>query len=82
MALLWTICYNERTKHIIRKVSMSAILVMNSNPYLKDPQKVAQGICKMVASSSAIEGIYVNINATPKKGGYRFKVTPQSPQKK
>ena len=61
---------------------MSAVLVMSANPYLKDPQKVAQGICKMVASSSAVEGIYVNVDATREKGGYRFNVTPQSPQKK
>ena len=61
---------------------MSAVLVMDTNPYLKDPRKVAQGICKMVASSSAVEGIYVNINAALKKGEYRFNVTPQSPQKK
>ncbi len=61
---------------------MSNKLVITTNPYLKDPQKVIQGICKMVMSSSAVEGIYVDINAIPKKRGYEFVVTPQLSQKK
>ncbi len=61
---------------------MSANLVINTNPYLKDPEKVVQGICRMVQSSSAVEGIYVNVTAIAKNGDYQFSVTPQLPQKK
>lgn len=61
---------------------MNTNLVTHTNPYLKDPQKVIQDICKMVKSSSAVEGIYVNIHATMKKEGYQFSVTPQLAAKK
>lgn len=56
--------------------------VMDTNPYLKDPKNVADGICRMVKSSSAVEGIHINVKATEKNGGYQFNVTPQSTQKK
>ena len=55
---------------------------MDTNPYLKDPKNVADGICRMVKSSSAVEGIHINVKATEKNGGYQFNVTPQSTQKK
>lgn len=61
---------------------MNANLVINTNPYLKDPKKVAEGICRMVKSSSAVEGIHVNVKATARNGGYQFSVTPQSAQRK
>ena len=61
---------------------MSTHLVINTNPHLKYPKKVAQGICRMVKSSSAVEGIYVNINAAAKNGAYQFTVTSQLSQKK
>jgi hypothetical protein len=61
---------------------MSANLVINTNPYLKDQQKVVLDICRMVKTSSAVEEIYVNVHATLKKGGYQFSVTPQLSQKK
>jgi hypothetical protein len=61
---------------------MSAKLVINTNPHLKDQQKVVEGICRMVKTSSAVEDIHVNVNATLKKNGYQFSVTPQLSQKK
>ena len=35
--------------------------LIDSNPYLKDPQKREEAIIKNVESSSAIEGIYVKL---------------------
>lgn len=66
----------------MKRCFVSANLVIDINPHLKDQQKVAQDICRMVKTSSAVEGIYVEVNATLKKGKYQFNVTSQLSQKK
>ena len=61
---------------------MSGNLVVNTNPYLKDPKTLADGIARMVKSSSAIEGIYVDIQVSEKNGNYEFTVMPKSTEQK
>jgi hypothetical protein len=45
----------------------------DANPTLKDPQRLAEFVCRMVEGSSAIEGI--NVKLTYKDG--KFISTPQ-----
>lgn len=54
-------------------------LVINTNPYLRDPEALAEAICRSVESSSAIEGINVDVRAHKVNGVYKFKSTVRAP---
>ncbi|EDR36053.1 hypothetical protein COXBURSA334_1648 [Coxiella burnetii Q321] len=49
-----------------------------SNPHLKNPLAVKKAICRMVESSSAIEGINVKVSVV----NGEFTVTAKEPSKK
>ncbi len=49
-----------------------------TNPHLKNPQAVKKAICRMVESSSAIEGIHMEVKVV--KG--KFIATAKSPEEK
>lgn len=50
-------------------------LVINTNPYLRDPKAFAESLCRNVETSSAVEGIKVKITTYKKDGEYKFKVS-------
>ncbi|MSP53779.1 MAG: hypothetical protein EXR81_05985 [Gammaproteobacteria bacterium] len=49
-------------------------LVINTNPYMRDPKAFAEVLCKNVETSSAVEGINVEITTYLEDGKYKFKV--------
>lgn len=54
---------------------MNDKLIINTNPHLRDPKKRVEAVCRMVESSSAIEGIHVKITPILQENGeYRFNV--------
>lgn len=48
--------------------------VIDTNIHLKDPKARALGIARTVQTSSAVEGIYVDIQTYFEDGEYHYKV--------
>ncbi len=53
---------------------MQKNLVIDTNPYIRDPKTFAEAMCEHVETSSAIEGIDVKVTTYQENGIYKFKV--------